>query len=141
MSCSNFDSHRIHIFRSFWESYLDDIDPEEKRLQIKAFTSLGISYESWIKARRNDVIAYIDASEKKRNTHKAWQKERFLLAYARWTVLCRGFVIYEWLKTFSPEYLSYDTDTLVSLYIRCEHLKNALSNLPDVPRGDYPEPF
>lgn len=125
---------RNHQFNQFWEDYLDEMPKNEKKALITSLRNEGETpFDEWLKENAEQVDRYILATTKQRESKKAWQKHRYLYAYARWRILCKGLLIYEWLQQFDPPYLKMNEETLLLLADSTSSLFLAQSALPAFP--------
>ncbi|MGX2968771.1 hypothetical protein [Ursidibacter sp. B-7004-1] len=130
----HFINQQNHQFSQFWEDYLDEMPENEKKALFTSLRNEGETpFDKWLKENAEQVDRYILATTKQRESKKAWQKHRYLYSYARWRILCKGLLAYEWLQQFDPPYLKMNEETLLQLADSTSRLFLAQSALPAFP--------
>ncbi|MCK3654882.1 hypothetical protein A4G19_03600 [Pasteurellaceae bacterium Macca] len=132
----HFTAERNFMFNLHWEDYLDnDLTPEARQSLNHALSlESNFAFFRWLDDNEDQVFRYIEATPEQRATEPTWQAERHLFAYARWHILCKGEIIYEWLKQrYDPPYLTKSEETLSQLVYEQNRLLHACDSLPIFP--------
>lgn len=130
----HFNYLRTILFNEYWEEYLDNLTPSESAALDESLNLEGEHpFLDWLEENAVEVERYILATPKQRARKKAWQKQRYLFAYARWRILCKGLVIYEWLQKFDPQHLEKTEETLMRLVDESNRVHLVQSTFPKRP--------